>query len=367
MTARILVRVALVFASVTWMTWGYLHTIGDHTRGEDIAMAVLDDPVARDEVAAPVASQLTFFGDLPPGPNDALRAAVAAALADPDISGQIVGAFAAAHARTLGVDDERTTSIDVAALSLAIHRHLDEHAPELARRIPNDVPLEIDLPVLQIPYADGFRTVAHSSVRWTGLVAAGAAAAAFVLGNRRRVLLRLGLWGFVTGGITVVGVHLWLLGGRSLLPTLDTAVENGIHAATGDVVDAAWILVMAGAAGVALSFLFTNVVGNVAATPDRRTATSDPSDSGTSSGRPADVGDDPSIPGWINGSETGRDPRSFTTAGHGPRVRRPAPQPEPAQRPEPPQDDPRPREPSGPPVWEVGRDGSIERRSASPD
>lgn len=250
MFARVLLRVALLAATFAWMGWGYLHTIGDPTRGEAIAVAVLDDAEARHELAAPIVNQLRFTAGVPPESIDMLTRAVAGALSDPDISGQVVSAFAAAHAQSLGVVDDRSTAIDVSAISVAIHGRVDKLAPDIAARIPNDIDLDVELPVLQVPYAADFRSTADATVRWIALAAAAGAIAAFLIGSPRRVLRRVGIWALVTGGVTVLATELWVLAARVFVPVLDSALEQGIRSATSNVVSAGWLLVAAGVASV---------------------------------------------------------------------------------------------------------------------
>jgi hypothetical protein len=53
--SRLLCTLAILAASVAWIGWLFLHTAGDPNRSDRIAHAILDDPRARQEVAADIA------------------------------------------------------------------------------------------------------------------------------------------------------------------------------------------------------------------------------------------------------------------------------------------------------------------------
>jgi hypothetical protein len=81
--SRLLVRIAIVLATLAWAGFVFTQTVGDPGRGERIAAAVLADDAARAEVVAPVgASVMRTFG-LPPELRPIVDAEVDRALRDP--------------------------------------------------------------------------------------------------------------------------------------------------------------------------------------------------------------------------------------------------------------------------------------------
>ncbi len=214
---RTLTTLGLLCATLAWTCWVYLHTIGDPTRIERIADAVLADTEARLEISSFLAGQIIDTAGVDPTYRPMVETAVETALGDPRITTDVIDALASEHANALGIDDPRDTTIDTAALVEATRQHLAELDPTLADLIPADAAGQIGqitLPEYRPPGAGTARDLAGPATGALGTIAVVLLAVSFVAGERRRTVRRLGTWALCSG----IG---WLVG-----PLLITAAAE---------------------------------------------------------------------------------------------------------------------------------------------
>lgn len=197
--ARALTGLALVCASLAWAGWIYLHTIGDPHRLERVATAVVDDPSARAEIAASFTGQLVESLGIDPGLQPVVESAVVGALSDPRVTDDVIAAIGASHANALGVDDDRSTTIDTAGFMVAVRDQLVQISPEAAELVPVEGVGELTLPRFQPPGVGTLRRIAEPAVNTLALVALGLLALSLLLGDRRATLRRYGIWGLCSG------------------------------------------------------------------------------------------------------------------------------------------------------------------------
>ena len=197
--SRAVASLAVLCASLSWAGWVFLHTIGDPTRAEDVATAVLDDPRSREQIATSFALQFVRASGIERSNIDLVEQTIDTALGDPRVSTDVIAAFGAAHANALGVDDERDTTIDTNAMLTSIREQLAAVDPELATQLPDGVLPAVTLPTFHPPGVESARRVAESATAALAIAAAALAVVAFAFGDRRGVLRRIGLWGVVSG------------------------------------------------------------------------------------------------------------------------------------------------------------------------
>ena len=272
--ARLLVTMALLCASVAWTGWVVLQTVGDPSRSSRIAHAVLDDPAARDQIAADLASGLADAANsaaaaaaagtnvrVPKidGDDPSLRAAVAAALADTRVTGNLTDALAAEHANLLGVEPKQPAMIDTALLVEVVSRALCAANPGLAAQLTSAAPKAVALPDVEIPFAAPTRRFATTAVPRLALVAVALVGVALLVGERPRVLRRVGAWGIGAG-------LMWVLVPRGLVwmserwaPANAAVVRAVLHGATGVVTAMATLLLVGGASAFAAGVVFGRV------------------------------------------------------------------------------------------------------------
>ena len=279
--ARVVTAVALLAASAAWAGWVYLHTAADPTRSDRIAHAILADPQARHEVAADVADGLagptnkvlTSHGQpaVADGGDPALQSAVDAALADPRITANLIDAISAEHARALGVAPAHPASVDTGPLIAAVRAHLLPVEPGVAQAIPAIAASQIHLPTARIPYARQLRTWTK---RWARVLALGACAGlilALLIGERAEVLRRAGFWALGAALAWALLPPLVAWAGHHWIRSQAAVIRAVLRGATGSVTAAATVLALAGAAGVAVSYLAPHLLGAVPRrTPPRR-------------------------------------------------------------------------------------------------
>lgn len=250
---RIVISVALLCGSFAWSGWVFLHSVGDPHRAERIATAILDDPAARAEVAAPLADQIIENFGVPTRYRDTIATTVADVLGDPDIVGNFIAAFGSAQANALGVDDPRPTTIDAGALVNAVRARLALTQPELAAQIP-DTTASIDLPKVQSPVISRVRSLAGTWTVYLGLISLALLVAMMVVGDRRRVLRSYGIWAILTGAFWAIGPRIAPWFAHQTAPNADALVGATVTAVAGPITMAATVLVLTGVAAIVVRY-----------------------------------------------------------------------------------------------------------------
>jgi hypothetical protein len=251
----VVTSVALLCASLAWAGWVYLHTVGDVHRAEKVATAVLEDPDSSRQLSTAITDQLMTALSLEPTQRPLLRGAVEDALSDPAVSTQVIAAFGAAHANAVGVDDPRPTTINGAALVQAVRANLTVVAPEVAAVIPDGLVGEVTLPKVHPPGVAALRTAAEKATLWLALGAVALIAVALVLGERRRTVRRVGIWGISSGLIWMVIPFLVPLAAKAWAPSVSAIVDVAMKESAAAVLPAAIALVAGGAIAVVVSFI----------------------------------------------------------------------------------------------------------------
>lgn len=247
---KLITGIALFCASVAWTGWAYLHTVADPHRTERVADAVLADPAARLELAQPLAEQIVERAQLDEARTPELRDAVMAAMADPRIVANLTDAVGSAHARSFGVPDPRSGTIDGGLLVGAVRDHLAVAAPDLAGLVPADLVGDLTVPEFELPFAAGIRDAAETATAWLGAAAIGLLTFALIAGDRRRTLRRVGIWAIATGLFWAVAPRLFVLAARAFAPSVDATLSAALWAATSTVTVAATVLVGLGVAAL---------------------------------------------------------------------------------------------------------------------
>jgi hypothetical protein len=249
---RILLSVALFCASFAWSGWAYLHTAADPHRVEVISTAVLANPQARQEIAAPLADQIVRQANIAGVDAPAIHDAVVATMADPQITANIIAAFGSAQSKAFGVPDPRPTTIDGTALVTAVRDKIATANPELAARIPIDSIGSIHLPEVQIPYTTALRHLAENCTSWLATIAIGLIALCLVLGDRKHVLRRYGTWAIIAGALWVIGPRIIMLGAHRWAHPVDAIISTAVSAASKPLTVAASLLVASGIGALVL-------------------------------------------------------------------------------------------------------------------
>lgn len=255
MASRMLTSLAVLCATLAWMGWVYLRTIGDPARAEDIATAVLEDDASREQISSSFALQIVRATGVDRSNIDLVERAVDTALDDPRISGDVIGAFGSAHANALGVPDARPTTIDTNTMIVAVREQVAAVDPELAAQIPDGSLPVVTLPKFHPPGVAGLRNAAESATTALALAALLLAAIALGFGERRRVLRRLGLWGVLSGVGWLLLPVLVVAGARAWASDADAIVEAAVRASVDGVMPVAIALVAGGAVALVLSFI----------------------------------------------------------------------------------------------------------------
>ena len=250
---RIVISVALLCGSLAWGGWVFLHSVGDPHRAERIATAILDDPAARAEIAAPLADQIIENFGVPATYKGTIATTVADVLGDPAIVENFIAAFGSAQANALGVDDPRPTTIDAGALVDAVRSRLALTQPELAAQIPN-TPASIDLPKVQSPVIGRVRSLANTWTVYLGLISIALLVAIMILGDRRRVLRSYGVWAILTGAFWAIGPRVAPWFARQAAPDADALVGATVTAVAGPITLAATMLVLTGVAAIVVRY-----------------------------------------------------------------------------------------------------------------
>ena len=237
--------IALLCASFAWGGWVFLHSVGDPHRAERIATAILDDPAARAEIAAPLADQIVQNFSLPATYKTTIASTVADVLGDPAIVGNFIAAFGSAQANALGVNDPRPTTLDAGALINAVRTRLAVSQPQLAALIP-DATASIDLPKVQSPVISKARSLASTWTVYLALIAVAIIVGLMILGDRRRVLRSYGFWAVLTGAFWAIGPRIAPWFAHQTAPQADALVGATVTAVAGPITTAATALVISG-------------------------------------------------------------------------------------------------------------------------
>ena len=242
---RFLVGITLLFASLAWGGWVFLHSVGDPHRFEQIATSILGSTNARSEIARSVTDQLTNINLLTPEQQTAVRGAVADALADPRIVDNFVAAFGSAQSSALGIPDPRPSAIDVGALVAVLREHLAATQPALAASIPISTQT-VELPRIKSNALADLRKAANTWTVWLALLSVTSLVALMIFGDRRVVLRSYGFWAILTGAFWAIGPRLapWIA--HRSAPQADGLVKATIDAVAGPIATAATILLISG-------------------------------------------------------------------------------------------------------------------------
>ena len=242
---RLIIGITLFCASIAWGGWVFLHSVGDPHRAERIAMAILDSPDARDEIAAPFTDQLVNYAPLDAASQAKLRGVVAEVLADPRIVDNFVAAFGSAQASALGIDDARPASIDVGLLVEIVREHVAVQFPELAAQIPATTE-KIEIPQVTTSAIGNLRDLANTWTIWLALLSFGSLVALMIFGDRRVVLRSFGFWAVLTGAFWAIGPRLVPVLAHSYAPQADAVIKAMVNAVATQITTTATILVICG-------------------------------------------------------------------------------------------------------------------------
>ena len=255
MASRGLTSLALLCASLAWTGYVFLDTVGDPSRAEDVATALLDDDASREQIATTFALQIVRASGIDRSNIDVVEGAVAEALLDPRITSDLISAFGSAHANALGVDDPRSTTIETNELVAVVRDRLGVLTPEMAAQLPDGVLPEVTLPTFHPPGVGTVRTVADAATGALALAAVALLAVAFALGDRRRVLRRAGIWAILAGVFwTIIPIGI-VAGARAWASDADAVVEAAVRASVDSVAPVAIGLLIIGGVAVMLSFV----------------------------------------------------------------------------------------------------------------
>lgn len=225
-TSSVLIVVGLFAASVAWWAFALRFTVLDSERSARIADTLVEQPVLRDALAEGLASALQQA--LPPGtPIDpeTLDAVAHRALDDPRATAALRSALLASHQRLIGEYDG-PVSFDVSPIAAAGRDALVDVRPELARALPAEPALSVELPTQNLPKLGWLPERARELAGLALLLAVTFLGLGMVAApDRPGVLSRAGRWALRAGA-------LWALFGWAL-PYLMTKIDDPRLAALG--------------------------------------------------------------------------------------------------------------------------------------
>ena len=247
--ATLLTATALLSASGAWAGWLFQHTAGDPARSQQLASAVISDPTARHEVAGDLTAAVAgaannaltqTFGAQAPIKIDShdpqVQRIVESVLADPQFSGTITSAVAAAHANALGVGTPQPVVVDSGMVTAAAKQYLSTVNPTLAAQIPTIPSIPIKLPAAEIPIASRLRATTDAWVPRLELVAVACLIGALVFGERHRVARRAGLWAIgagiswlLTPALVTWAADTWVPGHGAIVHALFRGVDGSVN------------------------------------------------------------------------------------------------------------------------------------------
>ena len=235
-TSSVLIVVGLFAASVAWWAFAARFTVLDSERSARIADTLVEQPVLRDAVAEGLATALQQA--LPPGtPIDpaTLDAVAHQALDDPRATAALRSALLASHQRLIGArgsggapreDSDGPVSFDLSPIAAAGRDALIAARPELARSLPDEPTLSVELPTQNLPKLGWLPERARELGGLALLVAVAFLGLGIVAASDRPgVLSRAGRWALRAGAF-------WALFGWAL-PYLLTKIDEPRLAALG--------------------------------------------------------------------------------------------------------------------------------------
>jgi hypothetical protein len=251
--SRLLVRVAILCASLAWAGFVFTQTIGDPGRGERIAAAVLEDDDARAEVAAPITSTVMSTFGIPPEQRPIVGGQVDRLLSDPTGARSFIDPFAGSWARMLGEDDPRPTEFDLAPLlgQFAAPAGATDGIPPVPDRLPV---AGVPLPRSRLDWMADVRSAVSTAVVPLALAAATMFAVAYAIGDRARVLRRLGIWSILAGAtwLLIPPLVVWLT--RRWAPGADAVAAVALDEAVTGLLPIAIALAVGGSIAFTGSF-----------------------------------------------------------------------------------------------------------------
>ena len=268
--SRLLVRLAILVASLAWAGFVFTQTVGDPGRGERIAAAVLADDDARAEVAAPITSAVMSRFGVPPEQRPVVAAQVDRVLSEPAGAQSFIDPFAGSWARMLGEDDPRPTEFDLAPLLAQFAATAPPGVAEGLPPVPDRLPVAgVPLPRAQLGWMADVRSVISAAVVPLALLAVALFAVAFAIGDRRRVLRRIGVWAILAGAswIVIPPALVWLT--RRWAPGADAVASAALDEAVSGLLPVAVVLAAVGALALVGSFVVPTVDARAPAAASR--------------------------------------------------------------------------------------------------
>jgi hypothetical protein len=251
--SRVVVRLAIVAASLAWAGFVFTNTVGDPTRGERIAASVLADDDARAEIVDPITSAVVATTGLPPEQRSFVSGRVDELLRGPSGARAFIDPFAGSYARMLGEDDPRPAEFDLAPL-------VDEVVVGVPGLDPTTLPTQrFEIPTVPLPRAElgwmsGVRSGVSAATTGLAIAALIGFAVGFAIGNRRWVLRRFGLWAAFAGAGWVVVPFLVSWAARQWASGADSVIAVAVEEALSGLRVTAILLCAVGVAAFSVSF-----------------------------------------------------------------------------------------------------------------
>jgi hypothetical protein len=214
---------------------------------------VLDDDEARAEIVTPITRSVISSTGLPAEQQPFVAAQVDRLLRDPSGARTFIDPFAGEWARMLGDDDPRPSEFDLAPLV----DNLVASTPGLdAEMLPTDrfVVPAVPLPRADLPWMGGLRGAIAATTIPLALAAAIGFAIAFAIGDRRRVLRRIGIWAAIAGAGWVIVPLVVVWAARRWAPGADAVVAVALEEGVSGLRPTAIVLLVSGIAAFAGSF-----------------------------------------------------------------------------------------------------------------
>ncbi len=280
---RLILRLAIVAASLAWAGFVFTHTVGDPDRGERIAEAVLADDAARAQVVRPITAAVMRSTKLPADQQPLVAAQVEQFLRRPAGARAFIDTFAGGWSRMLGEDDSRGSEVDIGPVVADIVATTPGLDP--ANLPSGSVVAPVPRPRADLPWLGAVRRAIELSTAPLALVAAVGAAAAFVIGDRRWVLRRSGIWAALAGGVWLVGPAVAVWAARRWATGADEVVRVAVEEAVSGLRTVAIVLSACGVAAVVASVVIVAPSPAVSDVADIRRRSSGHADRGAPTGR----------------------------------------------------------------------------------
>jgi hypothetical protein len=249
---RLILRFAIVAASLAWAGFVFTHTVGDPDRGERIAEAVLADEAARAQVVRPITNAVMSSANLPADQRPLVTSQVERFLRRPAGARAFIDTFAGGWSRMLGEDDSRGSDVDIAPIVADVAAATPGLDPA---SLPSDgsVVASVPRPRADLPWLGPVRRAVEVMTVPLALAAAVGAAVAFLIGDRRWVLRRAGIWAALAGGVWLVGPAVAVWAARRWATGADAVVRVAVEEAVSGLRTAAIVLFACGMAAVVAS------------------------------------------------------------------------------------------------------------------